>query len=233
MTQNAPKPWMSLIPEAEFATYRAGGFMSALPTGSRMALIVIDVTKGFCGSPGLTLEQAIAEYPTACGPAAWEAMPRITALIDLFRARQLPIIYTLSDTPGVVHAGRATKSKRATAMPASANEFPPEINPRPEEWVLGKCKASAFFGTPLTIHLTRAGIDTLVFCGVSTSGCVRASVVDGFSHGYSTIVIDDCCFDRSAFAHAANLFDMSAKYAHVLSLADLPALLPATRAAAE
>jgi nicotinamidase-related amidase len=72
-----------------------------------------------------------------------------------------------------------------------------------------------------------------VICGVSTSGCVRATVVDAFSHNFRTFLIDDCCFDRSEFAHAANLFDCHAKYASVVSLAELKALVagPAANAA--
>jgi maleamate amidohydrolase len=73
----------------------------------------------------------------------------------------------------------------------------------------------------MDFYLRKEGIDTVVICGVSTSGCVRASTVDAFSHGYTTFVIDDCCFDRSHFAHCANLFDMNAKYATVLSLGEI------------
>jgi nicotinamidase-related amidase len=69
--------------------------------------------------------------------------------------------------------------------------------------------------------LIKQGVDTTVLCGVSTSGCVRASAVDAFSHGFKTIVVDDCCFDRSHFAHCANLFDLHAKYAAILSLEEL------------
>jgi nicotinamidase-related amidase len=68
-------------------------------------------------------------------------------------------------------------------------------------------------------------IDSVVMCGVSTSGCVRASVVDSFSNGFNTFVVDDCCFDRSNFAHCANLFDMNAKYATVVSSEELSAML--------
>ena len=89
---------------------------------------------------------------------------------------------------------------------------------------MAKTKASAFFQTSLTAYLIKEGVDTLVFCGVSTSGCVRASVVDGFSHGFQTFVVDECCFDRSEYAHAANLFDMQAKYAVVQSLAQTEAM---------
>jgi maleamate amidohydrolase len=232
MTETPERPWMGLIPEADRRTYRSGGFLGNLQAGVRPALIVVDCTWSFCGSQGLTLEEAMAEFSTACGPAAWDALPRIAELIALFRARGLPLVFTNSDKADTPHTGRATKSTKASSAKPHAEEFPPVIAPRAGEWVLSKTKASTFFGTPLATWLTRERVDTVVFCGVSTSGCVRASVVDGFSHGFATMVVDDCCFDRSAFAHAANLFDMAAKYAAVVSLAEMPGLLPAQRQAA-
>jgi len=211
------REWMKLIPPEDLRNYGRGGFMAGMTPGQRAALIVVDATMGFCGAEGLTLEQAIAQYPTACGPASWTAMPRVAGLIGVFREAGLPIVYTLADLHDAQWTGNATKSG-ATLRRPGFNDFPPAIAPRAGEWILSKERASAFFHTPLTIYLTRQGVDTLVFCGVSTSGCVRASVVDGFSHGYRTFVVDECCFDRSEFAHAANLFDMHAKYAAVISL---------------
>lgn len=226
------KDWMKLIPEDEIATYRQAGFLGELVVGRHPALIVVDVTMGFCGSQGLSLKDAIEEFPTACGPAAWEAMPRVAALLTLFRTIEKPVVFTCSDLDTGPFTGKATKSKRMRQMPPRFNDFPAAIAPRAGEWVLKKTKASAFFQTPLPSYLTKQGVDTLVVCGVSTSGCVRASVVDGFSHGYATVVVDDCCFDRSAFAHAANLFDMSAKYASVVSLSELEVTMRSTRQSA-
>ena len=123
---------------------------------------------------------------------------------------------------------RALNSKTGAVLDLDIS--PEAITPRAGEWVLGKTRASAFFQTPLTSYLVQQHVDTLVFCGVSTSGCVRASVVDGFSHGFQTFVVDECCFDRSPFAHAANLFDMEAKYASVVSLGELAKLMPAAAA---
>jgi nicotinamidase-related amidase len=225
------REWMKLIPEEDLRTYREGGFLGVLKLGTRTALIVVDVTYGFTGSEGLTLEQAIREYPTACGPASWEAMPRIRRLIELFRARSLPLVFTRNNPETIAYAGTTTKSQRDRRPPARFNDFPPTVAPRDGEWVLAKPKASAFFHTALTAYLVREKVDSLVFCGVSTSGCVRASVVDGFSHGYATFVVDECCFDRSYFAHCANLFDMQAKYASVVSLDEVEALLGPTRKA--
>ena len=232
MTDPAPlKDWMTLVPEADLATYRAGGFLRDVKLGQRTALIVVDVTMGFCGSPGLTLEQAIAEFPTACGPVSWETMPRVARLIGLFRDRKLPIVFTNNDTVANAYTGKATKGERARKPNPRFNDFPAEVTPREDEWVLAKTKASGFFQSPLAAYLVRDHVDTVVVCGVSTSGCVRATAVDAFSHGFTTFVVDDCCFDRSWFAHCANLFDLHAKYASVVSLDELAALMGSARVA--
>jgi nicotinamidase-related amidase len=224
------KDWMKLIPESELVTYKSAGFLTDMKLGKNPALIVVDVTYAFTGYEGQTLEESIASFGSACGPVSWQAMPRIVELIAMFRERGLPIVFTNSAPANTPFAGKATKSKRTKAPPPRANDFPEAITPRDGEWVLGKTRASAFFQTPLTSYLVHQHVDTLVFCGVSTSGCVRASVVDGFSHGFSTFVVDECCFDRSQFAHAANLFDMEAKYASVVSLEELAKLMPAAAA---
>ena len=222
--------WMKLIPESELVTYRSAGFLTDMTLGQSPALIVVDVTFAFTGYEGQTLQESIASFGSACGPVSWEAMPKIVKLIAMFRERGLPIVFTNSAPANTPYAGKATKSKRTKAPPQGANDFPEAITPRAGEWVLGKTRASAFFQTPLTSYLVQQHVDTLVFCGVSTSGCVRASVVDGFSHGFQTFVVDECCFDRSPFAHAANLFDMEAKYASVVSLSELAALMPTVAA---
>lgn len=225
------RDWEKLIPASEQRFYKKAGFMGALKPGRRAALIVVDVTMGFCGSEGLSLDDAVAEYPTACGPSSWAAMPRIARLIEMFRKQNLPIVYSLANLTDAVWAGNATKSGAVLRKPGF-NDFPKAITPRKPDWVLAKTKASAFFQTSLTTYLTKEGVDTLVFCGVSTSGCVRASVVDGFSHGYQTFVVDECCFDRSQYAHAANLFDMQAKYAVVMSLDETQAMFGGRKLAA-
>jgi maleamate amidohydrolase len=84
--------------------------------------------------------------------------------------------------------------------------------------VLNKLFASAFFGTPLASLLTAAGIDTLIVTGASTSGCVRATVVDALQHGFRPLIPREAVGDRNPAAHEANLFDMDAKYGDVLSL---------------
>lgn len=215
------KKWMEFLPEAERTLLSQPRFKVEPYLGANAALIVVDVTMGFCGSEGLTMEEAVKEFSTACGPMSWETMPRISKLIERFRAQERPIIYTLADIEGNLFAGGATKSKSSGRPKSAYNDFPAAILPQDGDWVLPKTKASGFFQTALTAGLTRQHIDTVVVCGVSTSGCVRATAVDSHSNGYKTYVIDDCCFDRSYFAHCANLYDLAAKYAHVVSLDEM------------
>ena len=96
----------------------------------------------------------------------------------------------------------------------------PQITPEPQDIVIRKLKPSAFFGTPLASYLNQMQIDTLLIAGTTTSGCVRASVLDGFSLNYRMAVIEDCSFDRFQSSHAINLFDIQAKYGDVVNSGD-------------
>jgi nicotinamidase-related amidase len=97
--------------------------------------------------------------------------------------------------------------------------------PLPGEVVLKKTGPSAFFGTPLAAHLIGQGVDTIIVCGESVSGCVRATVVDGRSYRLNVIVVEDCVYDRHEASRAINLFDMDQKYADVISLDEVTAWL--------
>ena len=228
----AMKPWLMEVPTKEREHYLRIGMLSSLKPGAKSALVVVDVTYGFCGSEGLTLDEAVKEFSSACGPASWEAMPRVAQLIQMFRDLSRPIIYTYADPTAQAFTGTVGKGARKP-RPPRFNDFPAVIAPQEGDWVMGKAKASGFFQTPLSIYLTKQNIDTVVICGVSTSGCVRATGVDCSSHGYTTFVVDDCCFDRSYYAHCANLFDLHAKYATVLSLNELATVMGYQQAPAE
>ena len=212
------KAWMENAPEQELAGLRSG----QLDLGQKSALIVVDVTYGFTGSEGLSLDEARKEYATASGPVAWEAMPRIARLIELARGQNVPVVYTRTSMKDQQFVGRATKKvRRDDPDQTGFGDIPDAIAPEDGDWIIEKAKASAFFQTPLSVFLTREKVDSVIVCGVSTSGCVRATTVDSCSHGFSTFVIDDACFDRSWFAHCNNLFDMGTKYADVLSVDEL------------
>ena len=101
----------------------------------------------------------------------------------------------------------------------------PTLAPRPGELVARKARASAFFDTPVATWLRQLDVDTLVVAGETTSGCVRASVVDAYSHGFAVVVVEEATFDRSTLSHKVNLYDMNLKYASVLHLDEILAYL--------
>jgi nicotinamidase-related amidase len=108
-----------------------------------------------------------------------------------------------------------------------------EVAPGPGELVIRKSAASAFLGTPIIGHLVDRGVDTIIVGGESTSGCVRASVVDGCGNRFHMVVVEECVFDRHEACHAINLFDMSQKYADVVQLDEALAYLDRTVEARE
>jgi nicotinamidase-related amidase len=104
---------------------------------------------------------------------------------------------------------------------SDGNDYVDMLKPRDDEWICTKARASAFYGTPLDAYFRIQGVQSLIVCGGSTSGCVRASSVDAFSAGYKVIVAEEACFDRARTPHLANLFDMHAKYGTVMTTAEI------------
>jgi nicotinamidase-related amidase len=150
-------------------------------------------------------------------------------LLKAAREASIPIVHMT----GLEHSGiEGWSARREAPRPAALSpealdrrtrrwDIIDEVAPLPGEAVLRKSSPSAFWGTPLVGHLNYLGVDTIITCGESTSGCVRASVVDGCTHRYRMIVVEECVFDRHQATHALNLFDMHQKYADVLPLADV------------
>ena len=99
------------------------------------------------------------------------------------------------------------------------------LEPQSGEIVIYKERASAFFGTPLIAHLRKMGVESLIICGESTSGCVRASTVDAYSYGFHNVLVEECTYDRSALSHKVNLFDLHHKYCDVMHVEDVLAHL--------
>jgi nicotinamidase-related amidase len=107
-----------------------------------------------------------------------------------------------------------------TVHRADGNTIIAPIAPRPEDIVIEKGKPSVFFGTLLSSYLVDLQADSIIACGTTTSGCVRATVIDGFSLNFRMSVVEECTFDRGQASHAINLFDMHQKYADVVPLAE-------------
>lgn len=211
--------WRTVFPEDERRIYEAARFGGLLEPGRRPAVVVIDVVESFAGRAGEDILHAIGEYRTSCGTAGEEAIEAIADLLELAREVGVPVVYTKGSVVDKFYAGDSVKGTRPDEVERIYGApIVSRIAPLESEYVLEKTKASAFFGTPMTAFLQRHGVDTLLVCGTSTSGCVRASVVDAFSHGYPVWVVEDCVFDRAPTSHAVNLYEMNQKYASVVTL---------------
>ena len=142
------------------------------------------------------------------------------------RAAGLPIFYSTGDVRSASGPTFVSATKRVKPSIDSSDYFiRSEFKPQPGDVIITKQRASAFYGTPLSAHLTQLGIQSVIICGESTSGCVRASAVDAYSHGYHVVLVEECCFDRSLLSHKVNLFDMHHKYCDVMHLDDVIAHL--------
>ncbi|AJE48606.1 isochorismatase family protein [Celeribacter indicus] len=195
------------------ATYKAAGFGVSVPRGTRPGVVVVDFSYGFTDP----------QYPTASDAAV--QMANTKRICDLARSKGYPVIFTTI----AYHPGELDKLpwlKKATGMRALIDgtrlvEIDAATGIRPEDAIVTKKGASSFFGSTLNALLTGAGVDTVVVTGATTSGCVRATVVDGVQSGYNVLVPRDCCADRAQAPHDANLYDMAQKYADVTDSADV------------
>lgn len=212
------KPWDGLISDEEQRAYNAAGFGRTTGIGKRPALLIIDVQYRTVGTTPRPFWEAIKEFPTACGDVGWSAVAHIARLQHHFRERRWPILYPYVSPKLSFDQGRASdKIPAIMNISAKGYEFVAEIAPNAEDTLLPKKHPSAFFGTPLASYLINVGADSLVVTGCTTSGCVRASVVDAFAYNFRVLVPHDAVYDRSETSHRVNLFDMASKYADVMS----------------
>ena len=190
--------------------------------GKTPVCLVIDDYYSVLGTERQPIMESIKKWPMSTGLEGWEAIDKTVELIRASRANDVPVIYVHGFDKGFVPWGRRAKKERLSNLSAEeralANQIVDEIAPQPGELVLEKAAASAFHGTPLVFHLNYYGVDTVIACGETTSGCVRASVVDGATYRYAMGVVEECTFDRTQASHYINLFDMHQKYADVVSL---------------
>lgn len=183
--------------------------------GKNPALLAIDLyNRCYAGGPG-PVREINRKFPGACGDNAWNAIPATEKLFAAARKTGIPVIYTTGSLrEGRIHSTNRSLSER----PATNNdwEIKEEFAPEDGDLIIRKERASGFYGTPLVAYLQMMGVDSLIACGESTSGCVRATVVDGYSNGFHVTLVEECTFDRSTLSHKVNLFDMHHKYADVM-----------------
>ena len=201
--------------------YARAGFGGHLPFGVRPALLVVDVCRAY-------LDPASPLYA-----GVEDALAANVTLAAAARAGGVPVVFTrVRYTAGGRDGGLFYRKVPALAAFLDDNplgDFDPSLRPLPGEVIVTKQYASAFFGTSLAAMLTALAVDTLLVTGFSTSGCVRATALDALQHGFVPYVVRDACGDRAPEPHEANLFDLHAKYAEVIGLADALARIAACR----
>ncbi len=212
--------WKDVVDKEVLQIYKA--YERETFVGKKPALLAIDLyNMAYQGGPKLPIELQ-DEFPSSCGIYAWETVESTKRLFEVVRSLCIPVIYLTSDQLTRARGVKVSATNRkAGTKTADAFEIFPDYAPKNEDLLIYKTRASAFQGTPITSYLTKMGIDSLIVIGESTSGCVRASVVDAYSHGYHTVVVEECVFDRSPLSHKISLFDLHHKYADVMHLDEI------------
>ena len=220
--------WDDILTERDKQVFALSGFGKRAGFGQRPALLIIDVNYNFVGDKPEPILESVKRFRTSCGEEGWDSVYNIRELLAEARKKHIPTFYTTAEenraNSTVLVGGWAAKSSRTTEDMTDtwekANQIVDDIAPLPGDVVVRKQKPSAFFGTPLMSMLTEVHADTLLVTGTTTSGCVRASVIDAFSYNLKVSVVEECTFDRGQASHKINLFDMAMKYADVISLKD-------------
>jgi nicotinamidase-related amidase len=213
------------MPKADRDVYGHAGYGMRQEWGERPALLVIDVTLGFAGRPGLSETENRDLYSTYCADGA-AALPAVVRLLEAARQGDAPVFFTTVPRAAKDHVGRwRVKHPKTLESPPDNRELHPALGQRPDELVVEKGKPSAFFATPLLPLLVERRVDSLVVAGCTTSGCVRATVVDAFSYGFATFVPEEAVFDRAVSSHMISLFEMNQKYADVIAVEGAEAAL--------
>jgi maleamate amidohydrolase len=218
--------WRDIVPPDVLDLY--SHYERPILVGPAPALIAIDLYELAYQGGAKPVSELHRTFPSSCGEYAFAAIEPTKKLFAAARAAGLPVFYTTMDTRTDSLPTRVTATRRrAVPQDPALYAVRPEFKPQPGDVVITKQRASAFFGTPLVAHLTQLGIRTLIVCGESTSGCVRASAVDAYSHGFHVVLVEECCYDRSVLSHKVNLFDLHHKYADVIKLDAVTAHLDA------
>lgn len=194
----------------ELSGYKAGGHGGRVGFGKKPAVIVVDMTNQFTNP----------RYALGHGENTVAVVAANARLLDAGRRKRVPVFFSnlglrTSAAEKGVWGEKVGGSKEITS---EADAITDELQPREDETIITKPKASVFFGTQLASMLYYLGVDTIIVTGLTTSGCVRATVVDGFSYNFRVIVPVECCGDRATLPHKASLFDMNMKYADVVGL---------------
>jgi len=211
-------PWIDILDDETRALLAA---RKPRPTGGKSpVLIAVDLYDLVYDGGNRPVVELMDDYPASCGEYAWGALPATIELFNQTRAAGIPIIHVNYDTraetdPWNIHPTNRKRRQKNLGLYSIKSE----LAALEGETIIYKKRASAFFGTPLCAFLNEMQVDSVYMIGESTSGCLRASVVEAWSFGYPVSVIADASFDRYPLNHKVSLLDMHLKYATVIDVA--------------
>jgi maleamate amidohydrolase len=192
--------------------YERARLGQSVTLGARPAVLVVDFSRGF------------TDPESTMGSELTREVEATNRLLAAAREREIPVIFTTIGFEPNLKDGSLWLEKAPglgeLIIGSKWVEIDPRLERRDEEAVILKKGASAFFGTNLPSILVSQGVDTIIMCGATTSGCIRATAVDLLQYGYPTLVPRECVGDRAQAPHEANLVDIQAKYADVVSVED-------------
>lgn len=218
--------WDDFTTELDRKSFEASGFGQRGGLGKRPALLMVDFHYSYVGDRPEPILESIKRFRNSCGERGWRCVEKAAELLAAARQAKIPIFHSTNKrrADGMDTGRWSKKNNRAMEIPRFsghlASDFIEELAPLPEEVVIHKIKPSIFFGTPLVSLLNDMKVDSVLIAGATTSGCVRATVLDAFSYNYAVGVVEECVVDRWESSHAMTLFDLNAKYADVVSLAE-------------
>lgn len=218
--------WDEVLSERDREVFDVAGYGKRMGFGKRPVILVVDVNYSFVGDKPEPILESAKRWRNSCGEEAWVAVDHIRQLLDVGREKRIPIIYSTGHKtrPDGFDSGRwADKNSRRTTDDQNLqnHEIMPQIAPQENDIVITKGKPSVFFGTHLNSYLIDLQADSLIITGTTTSGCIRATVLDGFSYNYKITVVEEGTFDRGEVSHKINLFDIDQKYGDVLKLQEV------------
>jgi nicotinamidase-related amidase len=211
--------WDEILTPTDQEVIRRGGYGKPRGLGERPALLIIDPQHNYAGADKAILDQ-IQEWPSGVGESAWRAIERLKPLLHTFREKKRPVIYTRQVQKSIAFDGFAAKAVRSPSQYLEGSEgtsIVDAIAPQEGDFVIDKCYASAFYGTPLLSVLIKLKVDTLIVAGGTTGGCVRATCVDAISRNFDVAVVEDCVYDRISVSHKVAILDLWMKYCDLIS----------------
>lgn len=219
--------WDDVLTERDREVFAAAGWGERAGYGERPVIVVIDINYNFCGDKAEPILESIKRWHFSCGEVAWNVgIPAVQKLLAAGRRKRIPILYTTNPRRedgfdlGVWTLKGSRAEEPVDVLGHKGNEIVAEIAPEFGDIYIEKRKPSAFFGTTMISHLVNLKADSLILTGSTTSGCVRATAVDGLSYDFKVIIPHEAVFDRGEMSHKMALFDLHMKYIDVTDLDD-------------